>query len=523
MLLDRLNDISKALMMIPSILLLGGLFPVSVAAQQAADTTAADTAATGFSSGDGFVLWELIGEAHGFQYPIFGILVVGLFLVFEKLYELYMDKKEAEELEEAPVAEMNMNRITMLVANQQQSMLADLQASMINVYQTTHEAATLHEEIANYIQFQRDRFDTFKRRVDFLSDTAGAVGLLGTVWGMFTVFSGNIENKEAILGGMGVALVSTLLGLVVSIILNLSSTEIYSFFDKRIDQIEDKADELRFRLMEIGMRKNGQDTQTASKVESTNEMKKEPEKKLEPTQVASTGAENASSSTKEAGTVETQRETTSSPRPEPVKLEVDHLPKVGRVDTKIEDVKITVVGSDGSSMENVSVHLKTRGDSGTINDGQKETRVQTNEEGSVSFAWNLPATATNCTLEAEVRSPGGAAMKEELTVQAHPGPATQYSQSGNNQGAQSGNTLPKPLSIRLLDQHDNPVQDQPVQFEVETGGGAFENGDQSITVATDKNGEAETEFTVGEDPGLNTISASVNGEQVKFQAMTIEG
>lgn len=517
----KMTDTSKIIRFIPSVLLLGLFFPVSALAQQVADTTAADTAATGFSSEGGFLLWELIGEAQGFQYPIFGILVVGLFLVFEKLYELYMDRKEAEELEEAPVAEMDMRRITMLVANQKQSMLADLQASMINVYQTTREAATLHEEIANYIQFQRDRFDTFKRRVDFLSDTAGAIGLLGTVWGMFTVFSGNIDNKEAILGGMGVALVSTLLGLVVSIILNLSSTEVYSFFDKRIDQIEDKADELRFRLMELGMSENGQQTHTESRVGSTNEKGQEREQRLEPAQVESSGDEYTSSPPMQSRTEGNQHEASAASRPKPVKLEVDGS-ESGRVGSKVEDVRITVISSDGSPMEDVPLHLKARENSGTINEGRDEATIRTNRQGTASFEWNLPTKPGECAIVAGVQSDENNNVRKEIKTRARPGEPTQYSQSGNNQGATIGNTLPKPLGIHLLDQYDNPVQGQPVRFKVETGDGKFKNGDQSIVVTTGENGKAETEFEVGEDPGLNTISASVGGEQVKFQAMTIE-
>ena len=218
-----------------------------VFAQEAADTASAQT---GFGTEGNFLLWDLIGEAGGFQYPIFGLLAIGLFLISAKLYELYKDQKAARELEETSLEEMEMKRIAMLVANQKESMLAELQATMINVYQTTKDAATLHEEIANYIQFQRDRFGTFKLRIDFLADTAGAVGLLGTVWGILTVFTGGgIDDEQRVLAGMGVALISTLLGLVVSITLNLISTEVHSFFDNRLDQIEDKADELRFRLL----------------------------------------------------------------------------------------------------------------------------------------------------------------------------------------------------------------------------------------------------------------------------------
>ena len=53
---------------------------------------------------------------------------------------------------------------------------------------------------------------------------------------------------------MGFALITTLLGIVVSIILNLSSTEVSSYFNRRLDRIAEKSDELRFRLMELVMR-----------------------------------------------------------------------------------------------------------------------------------------------------------------------------------------------------------------------------------------------------------------------------
>ena len=237
-------------------------------AQQAADTSSA-AADTGLGSGDGFLLWDLIGEAGGFQYPIFGLLAIGLFLISAKLYELYSDRRAAQELEEASLADMEMKRIAMLVANQKKSMLADLQATMLNVFQTTNDAATLHEEIANFIQFQRERFGTFKQRIDFLADTAGAVGLLGTVWGILRVFTGGgIDDEQRVLAGMGIALVSTLLGLVVSITLNLISTEVYSFFDNRLDQIEDKADELRFRLLELGLSQNGTESSESERAAS---------------------------------------------------------------------------------------------------------------------------------------------------------------------------------------------------------------------------------------------------------------
>ena len=86
--------------------------------------------------------------------------------------------------------------------------------------------------------------------MDFLSDSAGAFGLLGTVWGIFMVFSQRDLDPQNILGGMGLALITTLLGLVVSIILNLFSTEVSNKFTRRLDKVTAKADQARFRMMQ---------------------------------------------------------------------------------------------------------------------------------------------------------------------------------------------------------------------------------------------------------------------------------
>lgn len=523
--IDNMKKLAKRIW--PTVLLLI-VYPSSAIAQQVPDTANADTSATTFSSDGGFLLWELIGEARGFQYPIFGILTIGLFLVSQKLYDLYVDRKSAEELEKADVANMNMKKITMLVANQKQSMLADLEAAMVNVYQTTNESATLHEEIANYIQFQRDRFDMFKRRVDFLSDTAGAVGLLGTVWGMFTVFSGNIDNKEAILGGMGVALVSTLLGLVVSIILNLSSTEVYSFFDKRIDQIEDKADELRFRLMELGMSRNGSEAAEHGDVEPS----RDPIRAADQSPAGSTrtsAPERISSSSRSQATperevlVEERSDASEESQSEPATLEVARVPESETVDSVLSQVKVRVTDDAGTPLAGVLINLTVSRESGSLDGSKEDMTVETREDGVSTFDWHLPSNPGRCQISARVHSQSGSDLQRTIQTRAVPGEPAQFSQGGNNQGAEIGDALPKPLSVHISDEYGNAVPNHPVDFQVSSGGGEFSNGEQSMRVLTDDNGKAKTQFIVGQEPGLNTVEASVGAERIKFQAMTIEG
>lgn len=196
-------------------------------------------------------IWDLVEQAGGIRYPIYAILIVGLLLIFGKVFELAQDKKLQKELEKASFADATLDDIITLVSSQSGHMLSAVMAKLLNVYSNNKASEMLHSEISSYNLLKQDEFSTFKQRIDFLSDTAGALGLLGTVWGMFLVFSSGSSDKETILIGMGVALMSTLLGLVVSIILNFFTTMTQGFFTKHLQAVSEKADELRFRLIEL--------------------------------------------------------------------------------------------------------------------------------------------------------------------------------------------------------------------------------------------------------------------------------
>jgi biopolymer transport protein ExbB/TolQ len=518
-----------------SLVLLGGILWGSsrTFAQQAADTSSA-AADTGLGSGDGFLLWDLIGEAGGFQYPIFGLLAIGLFLISAKIYELYSDRRAAQELEEASLEDMDMNRIAMLVANQKKSMLADLQATMLNVFQTTNDAATLHEEIANFIQFQRERFGTFKQRIDFLADTAGAVGLLGTVWGILRVFTGGgIDDEQRVLAGMGIALVSTLLGLVVSITLNLISTEVYSFFDNRLDQIEDKADELRFRLLELGLSQNGTESSESERAASKGALEasapdpqpagrsRSPAQTTTPSPTEEAVGSNREPSREQQGS-EDPASSLAAVEPAPKRLEEVDLAETAPIASTLADVTLKLTAEDGEPVADKPVQVEVAEGSGHLANGQSEVTRRTDENGLLTFDWHLPDTTGSCEAVATVPSADASGTTTQFSVYARPGPPTRYKQGGNNQGAEIGASLPKPLSVTIFDEYGNPVPDHAVQFQVNGGEGKFENGETSMEVTTNESGEASVGFWVGETPGLNTVSAVVGDEEVGFQAMALE-
>jgi biopolymer transport protein ExbB/TolQ len=147
--------------------------------------------------------------------------------------------------------QLSIGEVNKLVSRQPSSLSARLYSVLLSIFHSTGNTRDFHDEIANYIQLQQDRFATFRSRLSFLSDTAGALGLLGTVWGMFVTFFGGNLDSQRILNGMGLALVTTLIGLVVSIILNFCATEVFSVFNKRVANISAKADEFRLWLMAL--------------------------------------------------------------------------------------------------------------------------------------------------------------------------------------------------------------------------------------------------------------------------------
>ncbi len=197
-------------------------------------------------------LWDLIGQAGIMQYPIFAVLIVGIFLISFKVYELFSDNRLTQNLQDTAFQQLTIKDIRKKVSNEPDHMLSRLMAKLLNVFITNRNADYLHDEISNYHSNEQHKYNTFKNRIDFLSDTAGALGLLGTVWGMFIVFSSGALEKDVILAGMGLALMSTLLGLVVSITLNFFSTITEGYFARHLERISSKADELRFRLIELG-------------------------------------------------------------------------------------------------------------------------------------------------------------------------------------------------------------------------------------------------------------------------------
>jgi biopolymer transport protein ExbB/TolQ len=456
----------------------------------------------GFALGD---FWSLTQQAGPLRWPIFAVLGFGLIQVFIKLWELVRDQRVSAQLYAMDVTSMSLKELTTMVGRQQESMLSTLQSTMLNVFQTRPAEGMLHDEITNFVAFQQSQFVVFRGRMEFLSDTAGALGLMGTVWGMFTVFFQGSAEQDVILRGMGIALITTLLGLVVSIILNFSSTELSTFFGKRLEQVSRKSDELRFRLMELAP-----PAAAPLAAEAIGAAPPRP------------APESAPGGTKTPPVSAARSHSSSARAPSWRYLEHANGARSGRAGETLKDVTVLVKNQDGAPAAGVPVMVSVVGADGALEGGGRTLRKVSDASGQVGFECVLPSAVGTLALDVSLPEQPGPSTRVEVAVV--PGPPELVRAEGNHQAAVAGMKLPIPLGVRICDRFGNAITNVPVRFRVTEGGGKLGAGKSEVQVETDQLGRASTPFVVSSEVGQNGVTALVVGSKhsVDFVAFGTE-
>ncbi len=129
----------------------------------------------------------------------------------------------------------------------------------------------------------------------------------------------------------------------------------------------------------------------------------------------------------------------------------------------------------------------------------------TDANGEASFQWVLGGTEGAQSVTASVV---GASLVTTFSAEAERSSTlTLERSSGNGQEAEPGQALSSPLVVRLVDEQGEGVSGSAVAWVVATGGGRA----SPETTATDADGFASTEWTLGDEPGDNTLNAVVSG------------
>ncbi len=133
------------------------------------------------------------------------------------------------------------------------------------------------------------------------------------------------------------------------------------------------------------------------------------------------------------------------------------------------------------------------------------TSVVTGADGRAATRRILGSAAGTQTATAD--APGLTGSPLTFTHTAVPGTAASLVLiSGSDQRGETGQELPEPLVVRLVDEAGNGIPGRAVSWVVATGGGSV-----TPTSTTDDEGFASATWTLGPSPGSNTLNAVVSG------------
>ena len=206
------------------------------------------------AKGEQLSIWNIIQMTSWLFWPFVMLTTAGLLLISYRTLLEYREKTRAQEFYVRSAQERDIDSLVQTIQNSMPNRATRLIHLMIRTYNKTGHAEPIANDIDQFLNAERNSFTTFNRIMDSLSDTAGALGLLGTVWGIFVTFHGGKLDGPTILSGMSISLITTLVGLIISLVLNMGTTAVFALFNGELNVLLTRANETRQALLSLEKR-----------------------------------------------------------------------------------------------------------------------------------------------------------------------------------------------------------------------------------------------------------------------------
>lgn len=176
-------------------------------------------------------------------------------------------------------------------------------------------------------------------------------------------------------------------------------------------------------------------------------------------------------------------------------------------------LRVRVLDQYQNRVAGITVNWQMLSGNGTISD----TQTLTDDLGEATTALTL---GTTDSFKVQASSPTLPGQDQIFTAYLGKKAKLMRLISGTPQTGTVGQQLPNPLVVEVIDEDDQPYDHFPVNFEVISGGGTID-GQTSVQVLTGADGRASVYWTLGPNPGLQTVRATASvpaGSPVDFQA-----
>ena len=177
----------------------------------------------GGTVGGGFIptsLWDMISYAQGFEWPLGFLFLLGLFLLTSAYVRYFMQWRGSDEMLQLDPAEITAKEFAFALDQaKQDNPYRHSGHRLLEEYGRNGSAKSMIDYAMHYIETDHDRYKETDRYINAAVYIALSLGLLGTLLGIFVLFMSGDRHEASDLVGLGIAVVSTMLALVVRLIL----------------------------------------------------------------------------------------------------------------------------------------------------------------------------------------------------------------------------------------------------------------------------------------------------------------
>ena len=211
----------------------------------------------------------------------------------------------------------------------------------------------------------------------------------------------------------------------------------------------------------------------------------------------------------------------------PTKLMVENCGQNGQAGSPLlENMRAQVVDESNAPAANIPVLFEIISGDGKLDGSSVQTITKlTDSQGYTEVAWAMgPVAGMENQLQISAQNNeqdlNGSPFSCSVVPTAN-NPAILVKKTGDNQSGVISETLTQPLAVQVTDLFDNPVFGHSVTFHVSAGNGSLNNQNQ-VTLQTNANGQAQTNWTLGPDLGQQTVSVSSDYEGTPLQNSPVE-
>lgn len=186
--------------------------PLGTTAQEATETVGGT-----FLPGS---LWDLIGYAQGFEWPLGAVFLIGLFLLTSAYVRYFRQWRGSDKMLRLDPGSITSEGFALAIENAKpRNPYRHSGHRLLEEHGRSGSAHSMIDYAMRYIDFDHDDYKEIDRRITAAVYIALSLGLLGTLLGIFVLFMSGSRHEASDLVGLGIAVVSTMLALVVRLIL----------------------------------------------------------------------------------------------------------------------------------------------------------------------------------------------------------------------------------------------------------------------------------------------------------------